>query len=339
MRILAIESTAHTFGAAISDDVHILSNERDAMRVSDAGLIPIEIAEHHVAVCRPVITRALEQAHTRLEDVELIAVSNEPGMGHALRIGNICAKALSYRLAIPLLPVNHSLAHLTSAMVSITEERATLLYIAGANTQIWNYDGHLNLVGETLDIGLGHLLDLVARDLGAGFPGGPVIEALARRSDVLIELPYSVKGMDVTYGGLATKLRQLIALDKKRGTLDDERTSSLAYSLQEYAFAMMLEACERAIALNSSTMLSIIGGVALNERFTHMARVLCDERRCGFMVPERELLADNAGMIALEAARRMSAHEKVAPFAKGSSLRIEPYARLPERLLYERHRR
>jgi N6-L-threonylcarbamoyladenine synthase len=336
MRILAIESTAHTFGAAVSEDSRILSNERDAMSVPDAGLIPVAIGEHHVEVCRAVIEKALEQAHTRIEDVELIALSNEPGMGHALRVGNICAKALSFRLGVPLLPVNHSLAHLTSAMVSIRDERATLLYIAGANTQIWNYDGHLSLVGETLDIGLGHLLDLVARDLGAGFPGGPVIEALARESEELVELPYSVKGMDVTYGGLATKLRQLIATDRAAGRLDGARTASLAFSLQEHAFAMMLEACERAIALNGSTMLSIIGGVALNERFSQMARVLCDERDCALFVPERALLADNAGMIALEVHRLIRSGVQGAVFRSGSTLRIKPYARLTERFVYAR---
>lgn len=334
MRILAIESTAHTFGAAVSDGSRLLSNEKESMSAQGSGLIPVKIGEHHVSVCREVIERALARSDTRIEDVELIAISNEPGMGHALRVGNVCVKALSHRLDIPLIAVNHSLAHLTSAMTFIDDERVTLLYIAGANTQIWNYDGHLNLVGETLDIGLGHLLDLVARDLGAGFPGGPVIETLAKRSDELIELPYGVKGMDVTYGGLSTKMRQLIALDREKGSLSDERTASLAFSLQEYAFAMMLEACERAIALNGSGTLSIIGGVALNERFSQMARTLCEERGCAFFIPERELLADNAGMIALEAWRRVKSGERGVVFGKDQTMRIAPYARLPERFEY-----
>ncbi|MFT4308296.1 MAG: tRNA (adenosine(37)-N6)-threonylcarbamoyltransferase complex transferase subunit TsaD [Candidatus Woesearchaeota archaeon] len=339
MRILGIESTAHTFGAAIIDDTKILSNENEAMRVPDSGLIPVRIAEHHVVVCSATIERALTKAKTDIRDVDLIAVSTEPGMGHALRVGAICAKALSYRFSIPLMGVNHSLAHLTSALTFIDDERVTLLYVAGANTQIWNYDGYLNLIGETLDIGLGHLLDLVARDLGAGFPGGPIIERLAAQSDELVELPYSVKGMDVTYGGLSTKLRQLIATDAKRGQLDETRKASLAYSLQEHAFAMMLEACERAIALNDSTVLGVIGGVALNKRFTHMARMLCDERGCQLFVPDRALLADNAGMIALEGARRALNGETSEPFREGSSLTIDPYARLPARFRYERFQR
>lgn len=335
MLILAIESTAHTFGAAVCDGSAILSNVKDAMRAEDSGLIPVEIGEHHVEVCDRVIAEALERSGTRIDEVELIAVSNEPGMGHALRVGNVCAKALSARLGVPILPVNHSLAHLTSAMASLHEhERVTLLYVAGANTQVWNYDGHLAMVGETLDIGIGHLLDLVARDLGEGFPGGPVIERLAEASDELVELPYAVKGMDVTFGGLATKLRRLIEDDRRRGTLDDARRASLAYSLQEHAFAMVLEAAERAIALNSSSALAIIGGVALNRRFEQMARILCEERSCAYFVPDRSLLADNAGMIGLEAARRAANGETGFVFERGSSLRIRPYARLPKRFEY-----
>lgn len=335
MLILAIESTAHTFGAAIVDGTSVVSNVRDAMQVPDSGLIPVLIGEHHVEVCDTIIAQALEDAGRSIDEVELIAVSNEPGMGHALRVGNICAKALSTRLSVPLLAVNHSLSHLTSAMVSLTDhERVTLLYAAGANTQIWNYDGHLSLVGETLDIGLGHLLDLVARDLGAGFPGGPIIESLAKRSDVLIELPYGVKGMDMSFGGLSTKLRQLIELDRERGALTDKRKASLAFSLQEYAFAMSLEATERAIALNGSSALAIIGGVALNARFEEMARVLCDERSCAYFVPDRSLLADNAAMIGLEAARLMRTGATPQVFREGSSMRIAPYARLERRFSY-----
>ena len=334
MRILAIESTAHTFGAAVSDDSTLLSNEREAMRAEGSGLIPVKIGEHHVDHCRDVIERALTKAGVSIGDIDVIGVSNEPGMGHALRVGNVCAKALSQRHSIPIVAVNHSLAHLTSAMSFIADERVTLLYVAGANTQIWNYDGHMSLVGETLDIGLGHLLDLVARDLGAGFPGGPVIEELAKRSDDLVELPYTVKGMDVVYGGLSTKLRQLIALDAERGELTDERRASLAFSLQEYAYAMILEACERAIALNDSTCLSVIGGVALNERFISMSRILCEERSCSLFVPDRHLLADNAGMIALETDRLVRSGIRGEVFGYGSSLRIAPYARLPERFEY-----
>ena len=335
MRILAIESTAHTFGCAVVDGYEIRSNVRDAMRAAESGLIPVEIGEHHVEVCDKIVSAALRDAGAELASIELIAVSNAPGMGHALRVGNVAAKALSARLGVPLAPVNHSLAHLTSAMAYLQDHaRVTLLYAAGANTQIWNYDGHVAMVGETLDIGIGHLLDLVARDLGAGFPGGPVIEALAASSDELVELPYGVKGMDVTFGGLATKLRQLIATNRAAGTLSAERQASLAYSLQEYAYAMILEAAERAIALNSSSALAIIGGVALNRRFEEMARILCEERGCAYFVPARELLPDNAGMIGLEAQRLIDSGARFEPFTRGSSLRIRPYARLPGRFEY-----
>jgi N6-L-threonylcarbamoyladenine synthase len=165
-----------------------------------------------------------------------------------------------------------------------------LLYASGANTQIIAYAaGKYRVFGETLDIGIGNFIDTFARYLGLGFPGGPKIMELAK-SGKYIEVPYSIKGMDVAFSGLLTNLKQ--KYDKKISVED------LCYSLQETAFAMLVEASERALAHTGKKELLLGGGVACNTRLQEMCRIMCEERGCKFFVPENQFLVDNAAMIA-----------------------------------------
>ena len=123
-----------------------------------------------------------------------------------------------------------------------------------------------------------------------GFPGGPKIQELAEKSDNYIELPYAIKGMDISFSGMQTKLKQLY--DK------GEKKEDLAFSLQETAFAMLVEAAERALAHVGKDELVIGGGVGCNTRLQEMCRIMCEERGCKFFAPSNGLLVDNGGMIA-----------------------------------------
>jgi len=140
-----------------------------------------------------------------------------------------------------------------------------------------------------LDVGIGNFIDKFARHCGLGFPGGPKIEQLALKGKY-IELPYSIKGMDVSFSGMQTKLQQLY--DK------GEKIENLAFSLQETAFAMLVEAAERALAHTGKNELVLGGGVACNARLQKMCEIMCKERGAKFFCPAKEFLADNAGMIA-----------------------------------------
>ena len=166
------------------------------------------------------------------------------------------------------------------------------LYVSGVNTQIIVYeDGKYRVVGETLDIGLGNMLDKFARDLGLGFPGGPKIEELAKTGK-FIELPYTVKGMDVSFSGILTKLQQLYS---KGITKED-----LCYSLQENCFAMLTEVVERAMAHTEKKELLLVGGVGANKRFCEMLTIMCQERGARFYNVPMALVRDNGAMIAWE---------------------------------------
>src|SRR6266542_2432407 len=141
-------------------------------------------------------------------------------------------------LVVPILGVNHCVAHLEIGRGVTDAKDPVLLYVSGGNTQVIAFArGRYRVFGETLDIGIGNLLDKFARECGLAFPGGPILEKLAREGSGLLPLPYSVKGMDVAFSGMLTAA---LAQRKHGASLED-----LAFSIQEVAFAMLTEVTER----------------------------------------------------------------------------------------------
>ena len=293
MLCLGIESTAHTFGISVVDDKKkVYSNVRNLFTTESGGMVPAQVADHHVEVCDSVLKEALEKARIKLKDIDVIAFSQSPGLGHCLRIGAFFARSLASMLDKPLVGVNHCIAHLEVGSLCTEAKDPVLLYASGANTQIIAYDGgKYRIFGETLDIGVGNFLDSFARYAGLGFPGGPKIYELSLKGKDFIELPYSVKGMDVSFGGLLTNLKQ--KLDSGKYKLED-----LCHSLQETVFAMLLEVSERALAHCDKKELLLGGGVACNKRFQEMAGIMCKEYGARCFIPANEFLVDNGAQIA-----------------------------------------
>ena len=292
--ILGIESTAHTFGIAVLDEAgKILINIKDSYSTEEGGMVPPEVAEHHRGVCDGLYEKVLAEVGIKEEDIFAIAFSNAPGLAPSLIEGMKFAKKIAEKLDVPLVPVNHCIAHLEIGEITGAKD-PVMLYASGANTQIIAYEaGKYRIFGETLDLGVGNFIDTFARYGGIGFPGGPKIQKLAeqcKNKKDLIELPYSIKGMDVAFSGILTNLRNLLE-NKKYGI------EELAYSMQETVFAMLVEAAERALAHTGKKELLLGGGVACNSRLQEMCKIMCDERGVKFFCPPRPLLVDNAGMI------------------------------------------
>jgi glycoprotease/Kae1 family metallohydrolase len=299
--VLGIESTAHTFGIAILKERTVLANVMRSFTTTAGGMIPAKVAQHHQDIYPEALAEALSlarEAGISLNDIGLVAYSDAPGIGHTLRIGAAAARSLALELGVPLVGVNHCIAHLEIARLVTRAKDPVLLYCSGANTQVIAYDaGKYRVFGETLDTGVGNFLDTLARDLGLGFPGGPKVELLALnalkdgRTPQLLALPYSVKGMDVAFAGLSTHLLQKI----RSG---EHTPEDLAYSVQETVFAMLVETAERAMAHVGKEELVLGGGVACNKRLQEMCRIMCEERNARFFCPANEFLVDNAAMIA-----------------------------------------
>ncbi len=291
MIILGIETTAHTFGVGIVKNYKILSNIKETYTTKSGGIIPIEAAKHHREKAFSLYKRALKEANLKEESIDALAISQGPGLAPCLIEGMKFTKELSKRLKKPIIPVNHCIAHLEIGRTTRAKD-PVLLYASGANTQIISYSsGKYRIFGETLDVGLGNFIDNFARFLGIGFPGGPLVEKLAKKGKKYIELPYKLKGMDIALSGILTNLKQ--KLDSKKYKKED-----LAFSAQETVFAMLVEASERALAHTEKKELILGGGVGCNSRLKEMCKIMCEERGAKFYCPENSLLGDNGAMIA-----------------------------------------
>jgi N6-L-threonylcarbamoyladenine synthase len=295
----------------MDDKGKVYCNVRDMYITEKGGMIPAKSADHHAEKCGDVLSKALSEAGLKMDDVDLISYSMSPGIGHTLRIGAFFARCLALKYDKPLIGINHCIAHLTIGEALTDAKDPVLLYASGANTQVIAYEGgKYRIFGETLDIGVGNFLDSVAREMGYGFPGGPKLYELSLKGKKFIELPYSVKGMDVSFGGILTNVKQKI----KKGEYSNE---DLAYSVQETVFAMLLEVSERAMAHCGKKELLLGGGVACNIRLQEMAKKMCEDREAKCFILENQFNVDNGAMIAWQgileynAGKRMEIKEAV----------------------------
>lgn len=300
MITLGIESTAHTFGAGLCEGKRILASERTIYVPSQGGIHPREAAESHAANAPQTISKALEKASLRFDDIDLIAFSQGPGLGPCLRVGAFVARYLAAKHLKEVIGVNHAVAHIEIGRLTTGANDAVHLYVSGGNTQIISFsEGRYRIFGETLDIPIGNALDTFSLGAGMGHPGGPKIEKLALNGKY-VRLPYVVKGMDLSFSGIVTEAK------RKAGK---EKLEDICFSLQETCFAMLVEVTERAMAHLNKDEVLLIGGVAANKRFGEMLGIMCRERGASAFAVPQEYAGDNGAMIAwLGALMKESGH-------------------------------
>ena len=297
--VLGIESTAHTFSIGWVDGLGVPGKSVSAfVRPVEGGIHPREAADHHAEHAGRILRELLDK-EVDVSDVKAIAYSQGPGLGPCLRIGASVARSLATQMDVPLVGVNHCVAHIEVGRERCDCDDPVLLYASGGNTQvIARLDGRYRVLGETLDIGIGNMLDKFAREQGIAFPGGPKIEKLALEwlsenpNPTLdgLELPYAVQGMDLAFSGI---LNAALNLVEKGAPLP-----AVCWSLQEHVFAACVEVAERAMAHAGKSELLLGGGVACNERLRNMCEVMSHSRGATSHVPEKFLCIDNGSMIA-----------------------------------------
>jgi bifunctional N6-L-threonylcarbamoyladenine synthase / protein kinase Bud32 len=281
-QILGIEGTAWNLSAALFDhDLNTLVSR--PYSPAQGGIHPREAAQHHASVMKELIGSVL----TEPDKITGIAFSQGPGLGPCLRTVATAARSLALALNVPLIGVNHCVAHVEIGCFATGCRDPIVLYASGANTQVIGYlNGRYRIFGETLDIGIGNALDKFARSKNFPHPGGPIIETQGKQGQY-IELPYTVKGMDLAFSGLVS------AAKDSKAPLPD-----VCYSLQETVFAMCVEVVERAMSLAGKNEVLLVGGVGANRRLQEMLRIMCEDRGAQFFVPEQKYLGDNGAMIA-----------------------------------------
>ena len=286
---LGIESTAHTLSFGLVDPNGIpFPSCSDTVSPDEGGIHPREAADHHKEVAPVLLEKVLLQNELILSDIGAVSYSQGPGLAPCLRVGAAIARGISSRLGIPLIGVNHCVAHIEIGRDQCGCIDPVLLYVSGGNTQvIARLEGRYRVLGETLDIGIGNMLDKFARTQGIPFPGGPVIEKLAAQwlaenpnpSMDGLELPYAVRGMDLAFSGVMTAAQRLLDSGKSLG--------AVCWSLQEHSFSACVEVAERAMAHTGKTELLLGGGVACNMRLRKMCELMADERESISFAPPR----------------------------------------------------
>ncbi len=294
---MGIEATADDFSVGVLDfSGKVLANVIDAYTPETGGIHPREAARHHAKVAGEVISAAFQEAEITPKDVAVVAFSQGPGLGPCLRTGATAARALASYLNVPLVGVNHCVAHIEIGKLVTCARDPVTLYVSGGNTIVSAFDaGRYRIFGETLDIAVGNCLDVFAREAGLrqheGIPFGAKVEELASEGKKLVNLPYSVKGMDLSFSGLLTAVVRLLKSGK-------HELKDLCYSLQETAFSMLTEVTERALAHTEKQEVLLTGGVGANRRLQAMLNVIAEEHESRFCVVPKQYALDNGAMIA-----------------------------------------
>lgn len=301
MWTLGIESTAHTLSFGLVDKNGIpFPSSSSTIRPEKGGIHPREAADHHKDCAAKLLNNLLDNNQLSPSDISAVSYSQGPGLGPCLRIGAAIARGLSAKLNTPLIGVNHCVAHIEIGRQQCGCDDPVLLYVSGGNTQvIARLEGKYRVLGETLDIGIGNMLDKFARAQGIPFPGGPVIEKLAANwlaenpecNMEGLELPYAVRGMDLAFSGVLTAALRLVESGKP--------LEAVCWSLQEHVFSACVEVAERALAHTGKSELLLGGGVACNNRLRTMCELMCNERESLSFAPPKMYCIDNGTMIAM----------------------------------------
>lgn len=288
---LGIEGTAEKTGVGIVDDEgNILGMAGKQLFPEKGGIHPRIAAEHHAKWIPQLIPQAVEEAGISYNDIDLISFSQGPGLGPALRIVATSARTLALSLNKPIIGVNHCIGHVEIGKLDTGAVNPVSLYVSGGNSQVIAFEsGRYRIFGETLDIAIGNCLDHFGRETGLGHPGGPVIEKLAK-SGSYVDLPYVVKGMDFSFSGLLSAALR----EHEKGTAIED----ICYSLQETAFAMLVEVTERALSHTQKDEVMLCGGVSANTRLREMINTMAVEHGAKFYMPQMKLCGDNGVMIA-----------------------------------------
>ncbi len=307
-RVLGIEGTAWAASAALYDAAtDTVEMETEAYVPESGGIHPREAAEHMAEHLPAVVERVLSSARDTAAGnppVDAVAFSRGPGLGPCLRLTATSARALAQRLDVPLVGVNHMVAHLEIGRHRSGFADPVCLNASGANAHVLGYrGGRYRVLGETMDTGVGNAIDKFTRTVGWSHPGGPKVERAAEDGEY-VDLPYVVKGMDLSFAGLSSAASQAY----EAGTPVED----ICCGLQETVFAMLTEVSERALSLTGGDELVLGGGVAQNNRLQEMLASMCEQRGAAFFVPEDRFLRDNAGMIAVLGATMYEAGDSIA---------------------------
>ncbi|KAI4285210.1 MAG: hypothetical protein L6R38_000816 [Xanthoria sp. 2 TBL-2021] len=315
MIAIGLEGSANKLGVGVilhppkGDSAQILANIRHTfVSPPGEGFLPKDTAKHHRTWVVRLVKQALREAGVTIDDVDCVCYTKGPGMGAPLQGVAVSARMLSLLWDKELVGVNHCIGHIEMGREITGAQNPVVLYVSGGNTQVIAYASQrYRIFGEALDIAVGNCLDRFARTLNISNDPAPGynIEQLAKRGKHLLDLPYTVKGMDCSFSGILASIDVLAAkLERDTTGWRDEVSGEvisredLCFSLQETIFAMLVEITERAMAHVASHQVLIVGGVGCNERLQQMMGMMAKDRGGSVFATDERFCIDNGIMIA-----------------------------------------
>ncbi|EAS37353.3 glycoprotease/Kae1 family metallohydrolase [Coccidioides immitis RS] len=335
MIAIGLEGSANKLGVGIilhpdnGGEPRVLANIRHTyVSPPGEGFLPKDTAKHHRKWVVSLVKAALKEAEIGVSDVDCICYTKGPGMGPPLQSVALAARTLSLLWGKQLVGVNHCVGHIEMGRYITGAQNPIVLYVSGGNTQVIAYSSQrYRIFGETLDIAVGNCLDRFARTLHISNDPAPGynIEQLAKKGKRLVELPYTVKGMDCSFSGILAAIDALAAayglsgdqqakenigltedalklkvdsVDKYNNEGGIPTREDLCFSLQETVFSMLVEITERAMAHVGSREVLIVGGVGCNERLQEMMGIMARDRGGNVFATDERFCIDNGIMIA-----------------------------------------
>ena len=302
MLILGIDTSCDDTAASVVEDGHnILSNivsSQNEIHSKYGGIVPELASRRHIEMIIPVVHEAMLKAGAGFNDISAIAVSRGPGLIGSLLVGVCFAKALSFTKMIPLVAINHLEGHIHSIFLEEKPKYPFLaLVVSGGHTSFYRVDGFglYHELGRTRDDAAGEAFDKVAKLLGFGYPGGPIIDALAAKGNAgAIAFPrtFIKESFDVSFSGLKTAV-----LNYTR-KYPESKKEDIAASFQSAVIEILIK---RTIDIARSTNIKNIvlsGGVAANSALRRQIKEKFLEAGLGVYLPSLDLCTDNAAMIA-----------------------------------------